>query len=247
MDVAGGANGTLNGPVGFVAGRFGQAFGFDSGGFITFGNTTCNVGPSDFTLSFWVRRDAPGKMALFTKRPLCGLNQMIDLRMRETDELSAEFSGPQASSYTSMTAQGSFGDGAWHHVAWRRQALTLSIFIDGCLKASQDSPGPIAFANAAPFTAGKSPCTGSFDGTIPFVGALDEIQVYLRALSDEEIALLAERGGSPDLDCSGSVDGADLGVLLGSWGPCRGPRLADLNGDGIVNGADLGLMLSSWG
>jgi len=49
-----------------------------------------------------------------------------------------------------------------------------------------------------------------------------------------------------DLNGDGVVDGADLGVLLGSWGPCAGCP-ADLNGDGVVDGSDLGLLLSNWG
>lgn len=48
-----------------------------------------------------------------------------------------------------------------------------------------------------------------------------------------------------DLNGDGIVNGADLGLLLGSWGVCAGCP-ADLNGDGIVNGADLGLMLGAW-
>ena len=61
----------------------------------------------------------------------------------------------------------------------------------------------------------------------------------------------ASQGSSPgccptDLNCDGQVDGADLGLLLGSWGPCPGCP-ADINGDGIVSGADLGLMLGAWG
>jgi hypothetical protein len=47
-----------------------------------------------------------------------------------------------------------------------------------------------------------------------------------------------------DLDCSGAVNGADLGVLLGGWG---GAGAGDLNDDGTVDGADLGLLLSEWG
>jgi hypothetical protein len=49
-----------------------------------------------------------------------------------------------------------------------------------------------------------------------------------------------------DLNQDGVVNGADLGLMLGSWGPCPGCA-ADLNADGIVNGADLGLLLGSWG
>jgi hypothetical protein len=44
------------------------------------------------------------------------------------------------------------------------------------------------------------------------------------------------------------VNGADLGLMLGAWGPCpSSPCAADLNLDGVVNGADLGLMLGAWG
>lgn len=47
-----------------------------------------------------------------------------------------------------------------------------------------------------------------------------------------------------DIDCDGSVDGADLGVLLGAWGS-QSPK-ADLNCDSVVDGADLGILLSAW-
>ena len=50
-----------------------------------------------------------------------------------------------------------------------------------------------------------------------------------------------------DLNCDGVVNGADLGIMLGAWGPCgKGECVADLNGDGEVNGADLGLLLGAW-
>jgi hypothetical protein len=47
-----------------------------------------------------------------------------------------------------------------------------------------------------------------------------------------------------DLDGSGTVDGADLGQLLASWG-AGGP--ADFDGSGSVDGADLGSLLAAWG
>jgi hypothetical protein len=49
-----------------------------------------------------------------------------------------------------------------------------------------------------------------------------------------------------DLTGDGTVNGADLGVLLSAWNQ-SGIIGADLNRDGIVNGADLGDMLSAWG
>lgn len=50
-----------------------------------------------------------------------------------------------------------------------------------------------------------------------------------------------------DLDCDGSVGGADLGLLLGEWGTDGGSVGADLNGDGTVTGSDLGILLGAWG
>ncbi|MCA9284881.1 MAG: hypothetical protein KDA22_06695 [Phycisphaerales bacterium] len=47
-----------------------------------------------------------------------------------------------------------------------------------------------------------------------------------------------------DLNGDGTVDGADLGEMLGGWG---GSGAADLNGDGTVDGADLGQLLGAWG
>ena len=52
-----------------------------------------------------------------------------------------------------------------------------------------------------------------------------------------------------DLDRDGIVGGADLGLLLGAWGPCAGGAActADIDRDGNVNGSDLGLLLGAWG
>ena len=47
-----------------------------------------------------------------------------------------------------------------------------------------------------------------------------------------------------DLNGDSSVDGVDLGSLLGQWG---GPGTADLNSDNQVDGVDLGILLGAWG
>jgi len=49
-----------------------------------------------------------------------------------------------------------------------------------------------------------------------------------------------------DLNGDDVVDGADLGLLLGSWGE-MGQVPGDLDGSGTVDGADLGLLLGAWG
>ncbi len=47
-----------------------------------------------------------------------------------------------------------------------------------------------------------------------------------------------------DVNADGTVDGADLGLLVGNWG---GSGAGDIDASGTVDGADLGLLLSAWG
>ena len=46
-----------------------------------------------------------------------------------------------------------------------------------------------------------------------------------------------------DINGDGTVDGAELGLLLAGWGTTS----PDLSSDGLVDGSDLGLLLAAWG
>ncbi|MBL9120306.1 MAG: hypothetical protein JNL80_10385 [Phycisphaerae bacterium] len=60
-------------------------------------------------------------------------------------------------------------------------------------------------------------------------------------------AAVLSHGGQiagPDLNGDGSVNAADLAILLGAWGTnAAGP---DLNNDGLVDAADLAVLLGAW-
>ncbi len=47
-----------------------------------------------------------------------------------------------------------------------------------------------------------------------------------------------------DLNDDGSIDGADLGLMLADWGSAS--SAADLDGNGTVEATDLGLLLTAW-
>jgi len=59
-------------------------------------------------------------------------------------------------------------------------------------------------------------------------------------------AAYAQSACDADLDGNGEVNGADLTVVLVSWGACKGCA-ADIDNDGTVNGADLASLLILWG
>lgn len=62
-------------------------------------------------------------------------------------------------------------------------------------------------------------------------------------------AALPNNDNSPDINQDGSVNTADLLILLGSWGPCGNwaDCPADLNDDCAVGAADFLILLGNWG
>lgn len=72
------------------------------------------------------------------------------------------------------------------------------------------------------------------------VPGLSNFTIFLDTMTFGQTAVCAA-----DLDHSGQVDGADIGLLLAGWSTDQ--ACLDLDGDGIVSGSDLGLLLSQWG
>jgi hypothetical protein len=76
-------------------------------------------------------------------------------------------------------------------------------------------------------------------------GAADLVwtRFFSQIVSDETVCTPCPA----DISGDGSIDGADLGMLLGAWGACGSACEADLNDDGVVDGIDLGVLLGAWG
>ncbi|MAC76220.1 MAG: hypothetical protein CMJ22_11690, partial [Phycisphaerae bacterium] len=78
---------------------------------------------------------------------------------------------------------------------------------------------------------------GTTDGSVVYCGwNIDDVEI---------IGVVPNENTPGDLNGDGLVNGADMGLMLVSWGPCPGCP-ADLNGDGVVDGADMGLLLTYW-
>ena len=87
-------------------------------------------------------------------------------------------------------------------------------------------------------------------GQFPTFIAKENVYVQLGLSQPARLELEVASGpacGFADLNCDGTVDGFDLGLLLGSWGTDGGTSGADLDGDGVVGGFDLGQLLGNWG
>ena len=106
---------------------------------------------------------------------------------------------------------------------------------------------PFAFSSAGgTMSAGPYTCTTSIgtvegsatskNGNLKITGGFICVAPYVHQACDS------------DLDGNGSVDSADLGVMLVVWGPVIPAfKFADLNRDGIIDSADLGVLLTDIG
>ncbi len=130
----------------------------------------------------------------------------------ETSSIFDKFSSLDCAGYTasgwslkghlSSNLSITYGDGAnnigvtgpavpseqWHHVIGMVDNNTFSFFIDGQLLSSQNLYTPPT-GNTFPLLIGKWACDNR---RFFFHGAIDDIRIYNRALTDEEISILSE-------------------------------------------------------
>jgi len=90
--------------------------------------------------------------------------------------------------------------------------------------------------------------TWGVDWYTPAEAAADPAGIIARPITVRQRLTVSPQAAACRGDLNGDrlVDGVDLAVLLGAWGPAAGSP-ADLNGDGAVSGADLALLFAAWG
>ncbi|HMN96345.1 MAG TPA: hypothetical protein PKC43_08550 [Phycisphaerales bacterium] len=90
-----------------------------------------------------------------------------------------------------------------------------------------------------------SPASASLELTLVTLGGDPYEVIGLSVLTVDLASIVYSPTCLGDLNLDGTIDGADLGIMLASFGPESGH--ADLNADGIIDSADLGVLLARWG
>ncbi len=154
-----------------------------------FGGAACllipgaDLSPPVVTFALWTKQADQRASSLFGKA-LMGATQIKN---------SLELYSLTGSSSIFVTAGGttiqvSSGIGAWHHIAAVFDGSKLTAYVDGVLDSSQAGLPATLYA-ADPFRIGCDQNRGVEESY--FVGDLDEVQLYGRALSAAEIQVLA--------------------------------------------------------
>ncbi len=118
---------------------------------------------------------------------------------------------------------GNIDDGTWHHVAGTYDGIVVRLYVDGVLQGTSDPCTMEPVPNSDPVTIGQvSPNVDYID---PYTGTgyIDEVRIYNRALSLEDILLLRD---APHEFCddgnTNETDGCDTGCQMTSNYICYG-------------------------
>lgn len=82
----------------------------------------------------------------------------------------------------------------WYHVAGAYDGTTARIYVNGLLESSVEKPGPLLPSSGGAMKIGQESAAG--ENPEVFNGLIDEVELFNRALSDEEIATLYDAGGA---------------------------------------------------
>jgi hypothetical protein len=192
-DRVGGYNGTCSACPTNTPGHLGGAVLFD-------GSTQCvtvvDSGAFDLqqiTLAIWARQTTAGTQSQVAKRVLTGGS--VNSWQLETDPTG---SAPQSLSFTTYDGSGlnQYAVSAanlvtvnvWHHLAATYDGTTKRLYLDGTEVATMAAPALQYDAMAVTIGCDDNQPLARF-----FAGALDELEIYNRALSPSEIAALAAR------------------------------------------------------
>jgi hypothetical protein len=241
-----GNRGTLTGSNGLpvrTLGKIGQGLAFDgSNDYVNISNPAngsldFNANTS-FTISAWIyMTSAPATFKrIFSKYDgtsgyaLDGGNNVAG----DTKLTLYVDDGPDSSGNRAVS---NIGFNAWHHVAGlvNRSETYAMLFVDG-VQVANDSPPPItsvgSVANTSDATIG---ILSSDKASDPFPGLIDDVRIYNRALSSDEIKRLYNLGGTVKLNTSINNNSLSNG-LVGWWTfdgkDMSGDRAYDASGSG---------------
>ncbi len=185
-------NGTLTGGPTWGTGKIGGATDFTGTQYITIPNSTPLQVTRDMTVSFWLylRGYGPGGWNPIINKFSTDISNEFNIRF-QTSTTGQFYSGGSGAINTFLTWDPSADVGLnnWVHVVARRNitAGTMDMWFNGVKKRSTSASG-LTDATTQPLQFGGGPNGGA--GGVVFDGLLDEVRIYNRAISDEEIAQL---------------------------------------------------------
>jgi hypothetical protein len=205
-DIVGANHGTLQNGATFANGVVGQAFSFDGvDDFVSVPHEAQQNIREALTIDAWVMKKGPCQrlnciVLIKEDVPAPGEN---DLRygLLIFDEGGVAPGRVSLSLNTAIwedvvISNTVLQDNVWYHVAGTYDGNIAKIYVNGILENSVEKSGPVLPSTGGAIKIGQESAVEDPDGPEFFNGLIDEVELYNRALSAEEIATLFDAGGA---------------------------------------------------
>ncbi|MBE17123.1 MAG: hypothetical protein CL867_12835 [Cytophagaceae bacterium] len=154
----------------------------------------------DFTISAWIKPGAGGNRTIVSKRNTA-FAEGYDIKLNPDNTVTVTLkNGVATGVLTSITA---LPDDQWHQVAVTSSSGQTSIYIDGVVDSATNIPAPQVTDTDYAFLIGAA------DGASPtdfFVGTIDEVRIWNRALNGTQIRYIMNQEITEHTD--NTVDGS---------------------------------------
>jgi hypothetical protein len=229
-------NGTLvNGPT-HIAGMVGGALRFDGvNDHVTVADhAELNFGTGDLSIDAWIRTTGTTDiLPIVDKRATVGNLPRGYTLFLFNGRLAFQLADAVGTGFTNYISNASVNDGNWHHVAVTVQRTggspSLILYVDGMPAPGGTFTNPRTgnLTNTAQLWIGRRIPVPGAQAARYFIGDIDEVELFNRALSQQEIQAIFQAGSAGK--CKGCIEGM-------KWN--------DANGNGVINPGEAGL--SGW-
>ena len=187
-----GNTGVLAGPTSFVDGKVGQAISLDGTGYVDLGNPAdFNPGASDFTVETWVKRGNDKNVETIIGKGTMEGNFAWGVAY-VAGNIRASFSqdgtwgvGKPMTTIVALK-NNPLPQGEWHHIAvvFKPSQSDIDFYIDG-VKQNDEAEAGLGQPTSVFASPTSAKIGDGFSGS--FVGAIDEVKLYNKALTESEI------------------------------------------------------------
>jgi len=176
--------GAFNGGLGtdnITNGKYGKGLEFDgSNDYVDCGNDShLNFGIGDFSIEVW-KKGYTEKGRLVAKRPL---NPVVGYELLDRNNVISVLIGDGTTYYHQDVGTTNIDDDLWHHIVmvWNASSENVTVYLDGNFDGQANYAGIGNIDTTAHLYIGRW-TSGQYYG-----GTIDEVRIYNRTLSPEEI------------------------------------------------------------
>ncbi len=172
---------------GWGSGKLGKGLIFDGSNDIVDIDRPIYPTNTNWSFSAWVKATPTTAATIYGEGESGVNNRKIFIGRTNSAKLRVTIQNTAGTTLLGVSSTGDVFDGNWHHIVFSDANGTAALYIDGTLDASNFS-----YTRTGTFVQDSSNmgCTQEISCNDPFIGSLDEVRLYNRALSASDAAVL---------------------------------------------------------